>query len=94
MSYHYATNGDSHPERSSDLWDRANIARAYALIGSRFHRGQWSKGYRKLCQAHRILDDLDFRYGAEGNRDDEDDEIRALAAEILWKRRHDVMREW
>lgn len=78
--------------RDDRLWNRAILALAVRMIGSQYHSGQWSKGYRKLCQADTILGQLGFRQGA---RDPEAwPEVREIAASYLWKHRHDVARNW
>ena len=80
-------------ERSEQQWDRAKLALAYQVIGSRWHSGQWSVGYRKLSQAQNILDELGYQPGACYDAE-RDPEIRELAAVILFTHRHEIAREW
>lgn len=79
-------------ERSEQQWRRAELALAVESISASYHSGQWSEGYRKGCQASRILDALEFRHGA-GNPWDWP-EVRSIAAAYLWKHRRAVAREW
>lgn len=36
-------------------FDRFDIAAAYALYWSRYHQGQFTRGYARLCAAMRLL---------------------------------------
>ncbi len=75
-----------------EKWNSAILALAVRKIASERHSGQWSLGYRKLCQANRILDGLGFR---EGAADPERwPEVRATAAEYLWKHRREIRAHW
>lgn len=78
--------------RSEQNWNRAFLALAVRKIASGRHSGQWSKGYRKYCQAMRILDRLGFREGA-GNAEDYE-EVRSIAASYLWAHRREIARNW
>jgi hypothetical protein len=69
--------------------DRFEICAAYYLVASRWHSGQWSKGYRKLSQAVR----LGFKPGPIfGER--KGSEERNAAAALLWSRRREIRRTW
>lgn len=78
--------------RSEQNWTRAFLALAVRKIASERHSGQWSIGYRKYCQATRILDRLGFREGA-GNAEDYE-EVRSIAAAYLWAHRREIARNW
>lgn len=67
--------------------DRFLIVAAYYLVASRWHSGQWSKGYRKLSQCAR----MGFKPGIYF---DQDPEIRSAAAALLWARRREIRRSW
>lgn len=71
------------------MFDRFEIVAAYYLIASRWHSGQWSKGYRKLCQADRMGFRPGVRFGEEKHSDE-----RNAAAALLWQRRREIRREW
>lgn len=79
-------------ERGEQQWGRAILALAVKKLGSDWHSGPWSKGYRKLCQADRILRSLEFLPGASDPH--EWPEVRDTAAAYLWAHRRDVAREW
>lgn len=67
--------------------DRYLIKAAYAIVAQRWHSGQWSKGYEKLCIAMRglRLPDSAYRKGSEE---------RSEAARLLFARRREIKREW
>ena len=67
--------------------DRFYIVAAYYLIASRYHSGQWSKGYRILSRCDR----MGFRPGPAF---DQDPEIRRHATDLLRKRRREIVRHW
>ena len=67
--------------------DRMTVVAAYYLIASRYHSGQWSKGYRKLSQCDR----LGFRPGLSF---EQDPDVRDAAAALLRARRHEIRRTW
>lgn len=69
--------------------DRFEICAAYYLVASRYHSGQWSKGYRKLSQADR----LGFHPGPMFGQCKGSDE-RNAAASLLWAKRREIAREW
>lgn len=67
--------------------DRYLICAAFYIIGSRWHSGQASTGYRKLCQAgkHLRLAESAWRRGSDE---------RAEAARLLWARRREIRASW
>jgi len=67
--------------------DRFAICGAYWIIASRYHSGQWSKGYAKLSQLSR----MGFWPGPSPETDQG---FRDHAAALLWNRRHEILREW
>jgi len=67
--------------------DRFAIVAAYHYVASRYHSGQWSKGYRKLSQCARM------RFRPSDRLYDEPD-IREACAALLWKRRREIVRTW
>lgn len=69
------------------MFDRFMITAAYYLIASRYHSGQSSTGYRKLCQTDRI----GFRPGLHL---ESDPDVRWHAAQLLRQRRREIMRHW
>jgi hypothetical protein len=71
------------------MFDRFLVCAAYYLVASQYHSGQWSKGYRKLCQCDRI----GFKPGIFFN-EAKGCEERNEAAKLLWKRRREILRDW
>jgi hypothetical protein len=70
--------------------DRFLICAAYKYAAEHFHSGQWSKGYAKLCQVHRI----GYREGLGNVWKVKGSEERDAAAALLWKRRREIRLEW
>jgi len=69
--------------------DRFLICAAYYLVASRYHSGQWSKGYRKLSQTI----NMGFKPGPMfGQR--KHSEERDAAAALLWARRREILKHW
>ena len=69
--------------------DRFLTVAAYYLIASRYHSGQWSKGYRKLSQC--VI--MGFKPGPlfgvyKGS------EERNAAACLLWEKRKEIRSTW
>lgn len=71
---------------------RLILALAVRKLASERHSGQWSTGYRKLCQAQRILDGIGFREGASDPH--KWPEVRECAAAFLAKHRREIARNW
>ena len=69
--------------------DRFEICSAYYIVASRWHSGQWSKGYRKLSQAVRIGFNPGLGFGEHKGSDE-----RNAAAALLWARRREIRRTW
>ena len=69
--------------------DRYLICAAYYLVASRYHSGQWSKGYRKLSQAV----NLGFSPGPLFGKFKGSEE-RNAAAELLRARRREIIKTW
>jgi hypothetical protein len=69
--------------------DRFDVCSAYYIVASRYHSGQWSKGYRKLSQLVR----MGFRPSLS-IQDASDPGARNAAAALLWKNRRDIKRNW
>jgi hypothetical protein len=67
---------------------RFDVTLAYYVIASRYHSGQWSKGYAKLSQCSRIGLNIGMSYP------EREPDIRALAAQLLWKRRREIRKHW
>lgn len=66
---------------------RFDVVGAYLIIADRYHSGQASTGYRKLCLAMKRL---------RGNVDGlmRDPEIRRHAAALLRTRKREILRHW
>lgn len=69
--------------------DRFLTCAAYYLVGSRWHSGQGSKGYRKLSQAV----NMGFRPGPLFGQHKGSEERNAAAC-LLWARRREIRRHW
>jgi hypothetical protein len=69
--------------------DRFLTCAAYWIIASRYHTGQWSKGYAKLSQLSR----MGFNQGFSG-WERRGSEERAAAASLLARRRREIKLEW
>ena len=70
--------------------DRFLVCAAYWIVASRYHSGQWSRGYAKLSQLSRIgynpgLASWEHRRGSEE---------RQAAATLLRKKRREIRLEW
>jgi len=69
--------------------DRFLICAAYYLVASRYHSGQWSKGYRKLSQCVRVGFKPGLLFGQHKGSEERD-----AAASLLWARRREIKKEW
>jgi hypothetical protein len=70
--------------------DRILICEAFRYVAERFHGGQNSLGYAKLCQLERI----GFRPGLGNAWKQKGSDERNAAAALLRKRRHEIRLEW
>lgn len=70
--------------------DRFLTCSAYWIIASRYHTGQWSKGYAKLSQLTRI----GYRPGLANWSKERGSEERSAAARLLWRRRNEIRLHW
>jgi hypothetical protein len=70
--------------------DRLIICAAYWIVASRYHSGQWSRGYEKLSQLSR----MGYNPGLASWRNDRGSEERRAAATLLARRRHEIRLEW
>jgi hypothetical protein len=70
--------------------DRFLTCAAYWIIASRYHTGQWGKGYAKLSQLARMRYNPGLATWANQRGSDE----RAAAASLLARRRREIRLEW
>ena len=76
---------------------RFDVVSAYYLIASHYHSSQWSKGYRVLsrCVWMGFTPGLSFgERKTKQQRENYGPDEREYAAGLLWKRRHDIKRNW
>lgn len=71
------------------MTDRFEVCAAYYIVASRWHSGQWSKGYAKLSQLSR----MGYRPSLSV-QDASDPEARSAAACLLWNKRREIKRTW
>lgn len=72
------------------MMDRLVTCAAYWICASRYHSGQWSKGYAKLSQLSRI----GYRPGLASWAKEKGSEERSAAAALLRRRRREIKLEW
>jgi hypothetical protein len=70
--------------------DRMLTCAAYWIVASRYHSGQWSKGYAKLSQLARIH----YNPGRASWENERGSEERSAAARLLARRRREIRLEW
>ena len=70
--------------------DRFLTCAAYWIIASRYHTGQWSKGYAKLSQLSR----MGYNPGLASWESQRGSEERVAAARLLARRRREIRLEW
>jgi hypothetical protein len=70
--------------------DRILICEEFRYAAERFHSGQNSKGYEKLCQ----LDRIGFRPGVGNAWSEKGSDERNAAAALLRKRRREITLPW
>jgi hypothetical protein len=70
--------------------DRMLTCAAYWIVASRYHTGQWSKGYEKLSQLSRT----GYNPGPAPWQNERGSEERQAAANLLARRRREIRLEW
>ena len=70
--------------------DRLLTCSAYWIVASRYHTGQWGKGYEKLSQLSR----MGYNPGRASWESERGSEERNAAARLLARRRREIRLEW
>jgi hypothetical protein len=70
--------------------DRFLTCAAYRIVASRYHTGQWSRGYAKLSRLSRI----GYNPGLASWENQPGSDERTVAARLLARRRREIRLEW